>query len=44
MERLLRLETEESSDDKESEVAIENVSKEEEKKVKKEDELEDRLF
>jgi len=38
---IVELETEESSEDKEAEVAIENVSEKEEKKVKKEDELED---
>ena len=38
---IVELETEESAEDKESEVAIENVSEQEDKQVKKEDELED---
>ncbi len=38
---IVELETEESAEDKEADAAVENVSEEEEKKVKKEDELED---
>ena len=38
---IVELETEESVEDKETEVAIENVSEQENKQVKKEDELED---
>jgi len=38
---IVELETEESAEDKEADAVVENVSEEEEKKVKKEDELED---
>ena len=38
---IVELETEESAEDKEADAVVENVSQEEEKKVKKEDELED---
>ena len=38
---IVELETEDSAEDKEADAAVENVSKEEEKKAKKEDELED---
>lgn len=38
---IVELETEESAEDKKADAAVENVSEEEEKKVKKEDELED---
>ena len=38
---IVELETEESAEDKEADAVVENVSEEEDKKVKKEDELED---
>lgn len=38
---IVELETEESAEDKETDAVVENISEEEEKKVKKEDELED---
>ena len=38
---IVELETEESAEDKEADTVVENVSEEEDKKVKKEDELED---